>query len=68
MNESDITFEDGITVSHLDIIESQLQLIATVENINDEMYDQLQEHKIRAINNAFIIIHSCQFHIFNMIK
>lgn len=67
--ENDITFEDKAEqVTHLDIIESQLSLIASVENLNHDIYDDLHEHKIRAINNAFLIIHNCQYQIFNLIK
>jgi hypothetical protein len=67
--ETDITLEDKAEqVTHLDIIESQLSLIASVENLNHEIYDDLHEHKIRAINNAFLIIHNCQYQIFHMIK
>lgn len=65
----DIILEDKAEqVTHLDIIENQLQIIASIENMNDEMFDQVQEHKIRAINNAFLIIHNCQYQIFHMIK
>lgn len=65
----DITFEDKEDqVTHLDIIENQLQIIASVENLNHDIYDDLHEHKIRAINNAFLIIHNCQYQIFQMIK
>lgn len=65
----DIILEDkSEQVTHLDIIESQLSLIASVENLNHEIYDDLHEHKIRAINNAFLIIHNCQYQIFHMIK
>lgn len=67
--ENDITLEDKAEqVTHLDIIESQLSLIASVENLNHDIYDDLHEHKIRAINNAFLIIHNCQYQIFNLIK
>jgi hypothetical protein len=65
----DITLEDKAEqVTHLGIIENQLQIIASIENMNDDMFDQVQEHKIRAINNAFLIIHNCQYQIFHMIK
>lgn len=65
----DITFDENPKdVTHLDIIENQLQIIATVENMNEDMFDQVQEHKIRAINNAFLIIHNCQYQLFHMIK
>lgn len=65
----DITFEENPKdVTHLDIIENQLQIIATIENMNEDMFDQVQEHKIRAINNAFLIIHNCQYQLFQMIK
>lgn len=65
----DIILEDkSEQVTHLDIIESQLSLIASIEGLDNEMYDDMQEHKIRAINNAFLIIHNCQYQIFNMMK
>lgn len=68
MAEDIILDENPMDVTHLDIIENQLQIIATIENMNEEMFDQVQEHKIRAINNAFLIIHNCQYQLFNMIK
>lgn len=68
MAEDIIFDENHKDVTHLDIIENQLQIIATIENMNEEMFDQVQEHKIRAINNAFLIIHNCQYQLFYMIK
>ena len=65
----DIILEDKAEqVTHLDIIENQLQIIASIENMNDDMFDQVQDQKIRAINNAFLITHNCQYQIFHMIK
>lgn len=68
MTEDIILDENPMDVTHLDIIENQLQIIASVENLNHDIYDDLHEHKIRAINNAFLIIHNCQYQIFQMMK
>jgi hypothetical protein len=66
----DIILEEQIPedVTHLTIISNQLSLIATIQDMPDDIYDQLMEHKIRAINNAMIIIHNCQYQIFNQLN
>jgi hypothetical protein len=66
----DIILEEEIPedVTHLTIISNQLSLIATIQDMPDDIYDQLMEHKIRAINNAMIIIHNCQYQIFNQLN
>jgi hypothetical protein len=66
----DIILEEQIPedVTHLTIISNQLSLVATIQDMPDDIYDQLMEHKIRAINNAMIIIHNCQYQIFNQLN
>jgi len=66
----DIIIEEGQIqdITHLEVITNQLSLIATMQELQDDIYDDLQMHKIRAINNAMIIIHSCQYHLFEQLK
>lgn len=60
---SDIELQEAEPIGHIDIMNSQLELIATMKELPEDLYDQLIEHKIRAINNAMIIIHQCQYDI-----
>lgn len=39
MAEDIILDENPMDVTHLHIIENQLQIIATIENMNEEMFD-----------------------------
>lgn len=43
-----------------DIIESQLVIIASMNDLSDDLYDELQEDKIRVISNAMLIIQAVQ--------
>ena len=43
-----------------DIIESQLVIIASMSDLSDDIYDELQEDKIRVIANAMLIIQAVQ--------
>lgn len=53
----DIILEDGhVSMSGNDIIDVQLQIIATCMEIDGFMYDTLEEDKIKAVSNAFAII------------
>jgi len=54
-----IDFEK-IGTSYFDIIESQLVVIASMSDLSDDIYDELQEDKIRVIANAMLIIQAVQ--------
>ena len=54
-----IDFEK-IGTSYFDIIESQLVIIASMSDLSDDLYDELQEDKIRVIANAMLIIQAVQ--------
>lgn len=54
-----IDFEK-IGTSYFDIIESQLVIIASMNDLSDDLYDELQEDKIRVISNAMLIIQAVQ--------
>lgn len=54
-----IDFEK-IGTSYFDIIESQLVIIASMSDLSDDIYDELQEDKIRVIANAMLIIQAVQ--------
>ena len=54
-----IDFEK-IGTSYFDIIESQLVIIASMSDLSDDIYDELQEDKIRVISNAMLIIQAVQ--------
>jgi hypothetical protein len=54
-----IDFEK-IGTSYFDIIESQLVIIASMNDLSDDLYDELQEDKIRVIANAMLIIQAVQ--------
>ena len=43
-----------------DIIESQLIIIASMSELPDDLYDELQEEKIRVISNAMLVIQAVQ--------
>ncbi len=53
----DIILEDGdVSMSALDIIDMQLQVIATCMEMDGYLYDRLEEDKIKAVSSAFNII------------
>ena len=54
-----IDFEK-IGTSYFDIIESQLVIIASMSDLSDDIYDELQDDKIRVIANAMLIIQAVQ--------
>jgi hypothetical protein len=54
-----IDFEK-IGTTYFDIIESQLIIIASISELPDELYDELQEEKIRVISNAMLVIQAVQ--------
>ena len=54
-----IDFEK-IGTSFFDIIESQLVIIASMNDLSDDLYDELQDDKIRVISNAMLIIQAVQ--------
>jgi hypothetical protein len=54
-----IDFEK-IGTTHYDIIESQLLIIASISELPDDLYDELQEEKIRVISNAMLVIQAVQ--------
>ena len=54
-----IDFEK-IGTSYFDIIESKLVIIASMNDLSDDLYDELQEDKIRVIANAMLIIQAVQ--------
>jgi hypothetical protein len=51
---------DKIGTAYLDIIESQLLIIASISELPDDLYDELQEEKIRVISNAMLVIQAVQ--------
>jgi hypothetical protein len=53
----DIILEDGdVSMSGNDIIDVQLQIIATCMEMDGYLYDRLEEDKIKAVSSAFSII------------
>jgi hypothetical protein len=54
-----IDFEK-IGTTYFDIIESQLIIIASITELPDDLYDELQEEKIRVISNAMLVIQAVQ--------
>jgi hypothetical protein len=54
-----IDFEK-IGTTYFDIIESQLLIIASINELPDDLYDELQEEKIRVISNAMLVIQAVQ--------
>jgi hypothetical protein len=54
-----IDFEK-IGTTYFDIIESQLLIIASISELPDDLYDELQEEKIRVISNAMLVIQAVQ--------
>jgi hypothetical protein len=53
----DIILEDGdVSMSGNDIIDIQLQIIATCMEMDGYLYDRLEEDKIKAVSSAFRII------------
>ena len=54
-----IDFEK-IGTTYFDIIESQLIIIASINELPDDLYDELQEEKIRVISNAMLVIQAVQ--------
>jgi len=54
-----INFEK-IGTTYFDIIESQLIIIASISELPDDLYDELQEEKIRVISNAMLVIQAVQ--------
>jgi hypothetical protein len=54
-----INFEK-IGTTYYDIIESQLLIIASISELPDDLYDELQEEKIRVISNAMLVIQAVQ--------
>jgi hypothetical protein len=60
--ESDESEE--ITMSALDIIDTQLQVIATCMDMDSFLYDTLDEDKIRTVSLSFQIINAVQNKIF----
>ena len=54
-----INFEK-IGTTYYEIIESQLLIIASISELPDDLYDELQEEKIRVISNAMLVIQAVQ--------
>jgi hypothetical protein len=64
----DIILEEGeIGMNNEDILNLQLQIIATCMEVDAFMYDTLQEDKIKAVSNAFNIICKVQGKILDKI-
>ncbi len=51
---------EKIGTTYFDIIESQLLIIASITELPDDLYDELQEEKIRVISNAMLVIQAVQ--------
>jgi hypothetical protein len=56
--ESDESEE--VSISALDIIDTQLQVIATCMDMDSFLYDTLDEDKIRTVSLSFQIINAVQ--------
>ena len=57
-HESDESEE--VSMSALDIIDTQLQVIATCMDMDSFLYDTLDEDKIKTVNMSFQIINAVQ--------
>jgi len=51
---------DVETIGYLDIIESQINVITTLSDSDTSEYDKCPEDKVRAISQAYKIIHKVQ--------
>jgi hypothetical protein len=51
---------EDVSMSALDIIDTQLQVIATCMDMDSFLYDTLDEDKIRTVNLSFQIINAVQ--------
>lgn len=52
----------------LDIIESQLQIIVTISEMDGELYDDLADDRIKTISGAFRLIREAQRKISEDVK
>jgi hypothetical protein len=51
---------EDVSMSALDIIDTQLQVIATCMDMDSFLYDKLDEDKIRTVSLSFQIINAVQ--------
>jgi hypothetical protein len=51
---------EDVSISALDIIDTQLQVIATCMDMDSFLYDTLDEDKIRTVSLSFQIINAVQ--------
>jgi hypothetical protein len=51
---------EDVSISALDIIDTQLQVIATCMDMESFLYDTLDEDKIRTVSLSFQIINAVQ--------
>jgi hypothetical protein len=51
---------EDVSISALDIIDTQLQVIATCMEMDSFLYDTLDEDKIRTVSLSFQIINAVQ--------
>jgi hypothetical protein len=59
--EVDIILEEGTEKDErLGIIESQLQILASVADLEEGLYDDLQADKIRVVSDALKLINKIQ--------
>ena len=56
MTDQDIVIEQSGSQELLEIINTQLTIITTLQETNDLFYDKMEEQKIRVMSNAFDVI------------
>ena len=57
--------EETVTIDYLQIVESQLSILSSVTEYPDDMYDEMQQSKIKTASLAFKIINKIQRNIFD---
>lgn len=55
--------EETVTIDYLQIVESQLSILSNVTEYPDDMYDEMQQSKIKTASLAFKIINKIQKNI-----
>jgi hypothetical protein len=66
LKDVDETTEDGAYL--LDIIENQLSVVVTISEMDEMLYDELTDDRIRTISHAFKLIREAQRKLLEEVK
>jgi hypothetical protein len=66
LKDVDETTEDGAYL--LDIIENQLSVVVTISEMDEMLYDELTDDRIRTISHAFKLIREAQRKLLEDVK